>query len=209
MLLTDPDEAADFVRKTQVDALAIAIGTSHGAYKFTRKPTGQVLRIDRVKDIHQRIPNIHLVMHGSSSVPEDWAQMINDYGGDIGQTYGVPVEEIVEGIRHGVRKVNIDTDLRIASWRHAQVHGRRQEELRPAQALQGRANRHDRDLPGPLRGLRRRRPGRQAQAPAPGGDELGVCPGRTRSDRPLARRAERARKRRTRKRRQRNASDAI
>ncbi|CAI8794364.1 MULTISPECIES: class II fructose-bisphosphate aldolase [Methylococcus] len=116
LLLTDPDEAADFVRQTQVDALAIAIGTSHGAYKFTRKPTGQVLRIDRVKAIHQRIPTIHLVMHGSSSVPEEWAQMINDYGGDIGQTYGVPVEEIVEGIRHGVRKVNIDTDLRIASY---------------------------------------------------------------------------------------------
>ncbi len=115
-LLTDPDEAADFVKKTKVDALAIAIGTSHGAYKFTRKPTGKVLRIDRVRDIHARIPNVHLVMHGSSSVPEDWTAMINQYGGDIGQTYGVPVEEIVEGIRHGVRKVNIDTDLRIASY---------------------------------------------------------------------------------------------
>ncbi|WP_347257413.1 class II fructose-bisphosphate aldolase [Methylocaldum sp.] len=115
-LLTDPDEAADFVKKTKVDALAIAIGTSHGAYKFTQKPTGKVLRIDRVKEIHNRIPNVHLVMHGSSSVPEDWAAMINNYGGDIGQTYGVPVEEIVEGIRHGVRKVNIDTDLRIASY---------------------------------------------------------------------------------------------
>lgn len=116
MLLTDPDEAADFVKKTQVDALAIAIGTSHGAYKFTKKPTGKVLRIDRVKEIHARVPNVHLVMHGSSSVPEDWAAMVNAYGGDIGQTYGVPVEEIVEGIRHGVRKVNIDTDLRIASY---------------------------------------------------------------------------------------------
>lgn len=115
-LLTDPDEAADFVKKTKVDALAIAIGTSHGAYKFTRKPTGKVLRIDRVKEIHARIPNVHLVMHGSSSVPEDWTAMINNYGGDIGQTYGVPVAEIVEGIRHGVRKVNIDTDLRIASY---------------------------------------------------------------------------------------------
>ncbi|CAI8757815.1 class II fructose-bisphosphate aldolase [Methylocaldum szegediense] len=115
-LLTDPEEAADFVKKTKVDALAIAIGTSHGAYKFTRKPTGKVLRIDRVKEIHARIPNVHLVMHGSSSVPEEWAVMINQYGGDIGQTYGVPVEEIVEGIRHGVRKVNIDTDLRIASY---------------------------------------------------------------------------------------------
>ena len=115
MLLTDPDEAADFVSKTRVDALAIAIGTSHGAYKFTQKPTGKVLRIDRVKEIHARIPNVHLVMHGSSSVPEDWLAIINSYGGDMGQTYGVPVSEIVEGIKSGVRKVNIDTDLRMAS----------------------------------------------------------------------------------------------
>ncbi len=114
-LLTDPDEAADFVSKTHVDALAIAIGTSHGAYKFTQKPTGQVLRIDRVKEIHARIPNVHLVMHGSSSVPEEWLEIINSYGGDMGQTYGVPVSEIVEGIKNGVRKVNIDTDLRMAS----------------------------------------------------------------------------------------------
>ncbi|MBI5449821.1 MAG: fructose-bisphosphate aldolase class II [Gammaproteobacteria bacterium] len=115
MLLTDPEEAADFVKKTGVDALAIAIGTSHGAYKFSKKPTGKVLRIDRVKEIHKRIPTVHLVMHGSSSVPEDWLAIINNYGGDMGQTYGVPVEEIVEGIRNGVRKVNIDTDLRMAS----------------------------------------------------------------------------------------------
>lgn len=114
-LLTDPEEAADFVKKTGVDALAIAIGTSHGAYKFTQKPTGNVLRIDRVKEIHARIPTVHLVMHGSSSVPEDWLAIINNYGGDMGQTYGVPVEEIVEGIKHGVRKVNIDTDLRMAA----------------------------------------------------------------------------------------------
>ena len=114
-MLTDPDEAADFVEKTNVDALAIAIGTSHGAYKFTKKPTGDILRIDRVKEIHARIPGTHLVMHGSSSVPQDWLKIINDYGGDMGQTYGVPVEEIVEGIKHGVRKVNIDTDLRMAS----------------------------------------------------------------------------------------------
>jgi fructose-bisphosphate aldolase class II len=114
-LLTDPDEAADFVSKTQVDALAIAIGTSHGAYKFTSKPTGKVLRIDRVKEINKRIPSVHLVMHGSSSVPEDWLAIINQYGGDMGVTYGVPVDEIVEGIKHGVRKVNIDTDLRMAS----------------------------------------------------------------------------------------------
>ena len=114
-LLTDPEQAADFVKQTGVDALAIAIGTSHGAYKFTKKPTGEVLRIDRIKEIHARIPDTHLVMHGSSSVPQDWLKIINSFGGDMGQTYGVPVEEIVEGIKHGVRKVNIDTDLRMAS----------------------------------------------------------------------------------------------
>ena len=114
-LLTDPDQAADFVKKTQCDALAIAIGTSHGAYKFTRKPTGDILAIQRIKEINARIPNTHLVMHGSSSVPEDWLAIINSFGGDMGQTYGVPVSEIVEGIKNGVRKVNIDTDLRMAS----------------------------------------------------------------------------------------------
>jgi fructose-bisphosphate aldolase, class II len=114
-LLTDPEEAADFVKKTGVDALAIAIGTSHGAYKFAQKPSGKVLRMDRVKEIHERIPGVHLVMHGSSSVPEEWLDVINRYGGDMPQTYGVPVDEIVEGIRHGVRKINIDTDLRMAS----------------------------------------------------------------------------------------------
>src|SRR5210317_1403613 len=115
MLLTDVEEAASFVADTNVDALAIAIGTSHGAYKFTKEPTGEVLRIDRIKEIHARLPNTHLVMHGSSSVPQDWLKIINDYGGDMGQTYGVPVEEIQEGIKNGVRKVNIDTDLRMAS----------------------------------------------------------------------------------------------
>lgn len=114
-LLTDPEEAADFVKKTGVDALAIAIGTSHGAYKFTRPPTGEILAIGRIKEIHARIPNTHLVMHGSSSVPQEWLKIINDFGGDMGETYGVPVEEIIEGIKHGVRKINIDTDLRMAS----------------------------------------------------------------------------------------------
>lgn len=114
-LLTDPDEAARFVRDTQVDALAIAIGTSHGAYKFSRPPTGETLAIDRIKAIHARIPDTHLVMHGSSSVPQDWLSVINEYGGTIAETYGVPVAEIQEGIRHGVRKINIDTDLRLAS----------------------------------------------------------------------------------------------
>src|SRR5207237_6264598 len=114
MLLTDPDQAADFVGRTQLDALAIAIGTSHGAYKFSRKPTGDILAIDRIKAIHARIPNTHLVMHGSSSVPQDLLQIIRDHGGDMKETYGVPVEEIQEGIKHGVRKVNIDTDIRLA-----------------------------------------------------------------------------------------------
>ena len=114
MLLTDPDQAADFVKKTQLDALAIAIGTSHGAYKFTRKPTGDILAIDRIKAINQRIPNTHLVMHGSSSVPQDLLQIIRENGGEMKETYGVPVEEIQEGIKHGVRKVNIDTDIRLA-----------------------------------------------------------------------------------------------
>ncbi|MBS3804104.1 MAG: fructose-bisphosphate aldolase class II [Oleiphilaceae bacterium] len=114
-MLTDPEEAADFVRKTHVDALAIAIGTSHGAYKFSRPPTGDILAIDRIKAIHARIPETHLVMHGSSSVPQEWLKIINEHGGEIPETYGVPVSEIVEGIKYGVRKVNVDTDLRLAS----------------------------------------------------------------------------------------------
>jgi fructose-bisphosphate aldolase class II len=113
-LLTDPDEAVDFVEQTGVDALAVAIGTSHGAYKFTRKPTGEILAISRIEEIHRRLPNTHLVMHGSSSVPEDLIAIINQYGGNIPETYGVPVEEIQKGIKSGVRKVNIDTDNRLA-----------------------------------------------------------------------------------------------
>ena len=113
-LLTDVDQAADFVRQTQCDALAIAIGTSHGAYKFSRKPTGDILAIDRIKQIHLRIPNTHLVMHGSSSVPQELLAEIRQFGGDMKETYGVPVEEIQEGIKHGVRKINIDTDIRLA-----------------------------------------------------------------------------------------------
>ena len=114
MLLTDPDQAADFVKRTQLDALAIAIGTSHGAYKFTRKPTGDILAIERIKEIHRRIPNTHLVMHGSSSVPQDLLEEIRRFGGQMKETYGVPVEEIQQAIKHGVRKVNIDTDIRLA-----------------------------------------------------------------------------------------------
>ncbi|NJN71348.1 MAG: fructose-bisphosphate aldolase class II [Limnothrix sp. RL_2_0] len=113
-LLTDPDEAVEFVERTQVDALAVAIGTSHGAYKFTRKPTGEILAISRIAEIHDRLPNTHLVMHGSSSVPQEWLDMINANGGAIPETYGVPVEEIQKGIKSGVRKVNIDTDNRLA-----------------------------------------------------------------------------------------------
>lgn len=137
-LLTDPEEAAAFVKATGVDALAIAIGTSHGAYKFTRPPTGDVLAISRIKEIHARIPNTHLVMHGSSSVPQDWLKVINECGGDIGETYGVPVEEIVEGIKNGVRKVNIDTDLRIASMgavRRFLVQEQNRKELDPRKFL--------------------------------------------------------------------------
>ena len=114
-MLTDPQEAEDFVNATGVDALAIAVGTSHGAYKFSRPPTGDILAISRIKEIHAKIPNTHLVMHGSSSVPQEWLVIINEFGGEIPETYGVPVSEIQEGIRHGVRKVNIDTDLRLAS----------------------------------------------------------------------------------------------
>lgn len=115
MLLTDPEQAAQFVRATEVDALAIAIGTSHGAYKFKRPPTGSVLAMDQVKEIHRRLPDTHLVMHGSSSVPAALLEMINEYGGRIEETYGVPIAEIQQGIQYGVRKINIDTDLRLAA----------------------------------------------------------------------------------------------
>ena len=114
MMLTGPVQAKDFVAKTGVDALAIAIGTSHGAYKFTRQPTGDILAMDRIAAIHAAVPNTHLVMHGSSSVPQEWLAIIRQYGGDIKETYGVPVEEIQRGIRSGVRKINIDTDIRLA-----------------------------------------------------------------------------------------------
>ena len=113
-LLTDPEQAADFVQRTQLDALAIAIGTSHGAYKFTRQPTGDILAIDRIKEINRRLPNTHLVMHGSSSVPQEMLATINAYGGKMKETYGVPVAEIQKAIQFGVRKINIDTDIRLA-----------------------------------------------------------------------------------------------
>ena len=113
-LLTDPEQAADFVKRSQLDALAIAVGTSHGAYKFTRKPTGDILSVQRIKEIHARLPNTHLVMHGSSSVPQELLAEIRQFGGDMKETYGVPVEELQEAIKFGVRKVNIDTDIRLA-----------------------------------------------------------------------------------------------
>ncbi len=136
MMLTDPVQARDFVIRTGVDALAIAIGTSHGAYKFTRKPTGDILAIDRIAAIHAKIPNTHLVMHGSSSVPQEWLEIIRQYGGDIKETYGVPVEEIQRGIRSGVRKINIDTDIRLAmTGAMRQVFTEQKSEFDPRKAL--------------------------------------------------------------------------
>jgi fructose-bisphosphate aldolase class II len=135
-MLTDPEQARDFVAQTGVDALAIAIGTSHGAYKFTRPPTGDILAIDRIAAIHSAIPNTHLVMHGSSSVPQEWLAIIRQYGGDIKQTYGVPVEEIVRGIQNGVRKVNIDTDIRLAmTGAMRQLLAQQPSEFDPRKAL--------------------------------------------------------------------------
>ncbi len=163
-MLTDPEEAATFVRATGVDALAIACGTSHGAYKFSRPPTGDILAIDRIKEIHARIPDTHLVMHGSSSVPQEWLAIINEFGGQIPETYGVPVEQIQEGIRHGVRKINIDTDLRLASTGAV----RRFLAQHPAEFDPRKFRDHHCDegyLRGPLRGLWRRRAGGQDQGP--------------------------------------------
>jgi fructose-bisphosphate aldolase class II len=159
-MLTDPDQAADFVRKTGVDALAIAIGTSHGAYKFSRKPTGDILAIDRIKQIHAKIPGTHLVMHGSSSVPQEWLAIIRENGGDIKETYGVPVEEIQEGIRHGVRKINIDD---------APGDEQGPQRVRPAQVPQGRHRRGARRLHRAHAGLRLRGHGLAHQAGAAGG----------------------------------------
>jgi fructose-bisphosphate aldolase, class II len=136
MMLTDPVQAKDFVAKTGVDALAIAIGTSHGAYKFTRKPTGDILAIDRIAAIHAQIPNTHLVMHGSSSVPQEWLAIIRQYGGDLKETYGVPVEEIQRGIKNGVRKINIDTDIRLAmTGAMRELFAKQPSEFDPRKAL--------------------------------------------------------------------------
>jgi fructose-bisphosphate aldolase class II len=136
MMLTDPEQAKDFVQKTGVDALAIAIGTSHGAYKFTRKPTGDILAIDRIAAIHAQVPHTHLVMHGSSSVPQEWLAIIRQFGGDIKETYGVPVEEIQRGIQSGVRKINIDTDIRLAmTGAMRQTFAEQTSEFDPRKAL--------------------------------------------------------------------------
>ena len=136
MMLTDPVQAKDFVEKTGVDALAIAIGTSHGAYKFTRKPTGDILAMDRIEAIHRQIPNTHLVMHGSSSVPQEWLEIIRKFGGNIKETYGVPVEEIQRGIKNGVRKINIDTDIRLAmTGAMRKVFAEQPSEFDPRKAL--------------------------------------------------------------------------
>ncbi len=141
MLLTDPVQAKDFVQKTGVDALAIAIGTSHGAYKFTRQPTGDILAMDRIAAIHAQIPNTHLVMHGSSSVSQEWLAIIRQFGGDIKETYGVPVEEIRRGIQNGVRKVNIDTDIRLAmTGAMRQVFAQQPSEFDPRKALTAAKN---------------------------------------------------------------------
>jgi fructose-bisphosphate aldolase class II len=136
MMLTDPGQARDFVARTGVDALAIAIGTSHGAYKFTRQPTGDILAIERIAAIHAAVPDTHLVMHGSSSVPQEWLAVIRQYGGDIKETYGVPVEEIQRGIASGVRKINIDTDIRLAmTGAMRQVFSEQPSEFDPRKAL--------------------------------------------------------------------------
>ena len=149
-LLTDPDEAERFVDETGVDALAVAIGTSHGAYKFTRKPTGEVLAMDRIEEIHNRLPNTHLVMHGSSSVPQELQDIINKYGGQMKQTYGVPVEEIQRGIKHGVRKINVDTDNRMAIDRgDRKVLTESPEEFDPRKYLKPARARDEGSLRGP------------------------------------------------------------
>ncbi len=185
-LLTDPDQAADFVKQTQCDALAIAIGTSHGAYKFTRKPTGDILAIERIKEIHARIPNTHLVMHGSSSVPQEWLEVIRKYGGQMKETYGVPVEEIVTGIKHGVRKINIDTDIRLAMTGAMRKHmAEKPARIRSAQVPRRRAGGRPGHLQAALRSVRLRRPGLEDQAAVAREDGRALQEGRAEPDRQL------------------------
>ena len=178
-LLTDPEEAADFVKKTGVDALAIAIGTSHGAYKFTRPPTGDILAIQRIKEINARIPNTHLVMHGSSSVPQDWLAIINEYGGAMGETYGVPVVGNRRG--HQARRAQGQHRHRpayVLHRRHPSLPGGEPQGVRPAQVLRSRHQGHEGHLQGPLRGLRHRRQRQQDQGPVPGCHDRPVRQGR-------------------------------
>ena len=156
-LLTDPEQAVDFVRQTNVDALAIAIGTSHGAYKFSRKPTGDILAIDRIREIHRRLPNTHLVMHGSSSVPQEWLAIIRENGGDIKETYGVPVEEIQEGIKHGAQDQHRHRYSPCDDRRNAPHDGEEPVGIRPAQILQGRDPGCEGHLQATVCGLRLRR----------------------------------------------------
>ncbi len=185
-LLTDPEQAADFVKRTQLDALAIAIGTSHGAYKFTRKPTGDILAIDRIKEIHRRIPNTHLVMHGSSSVPQDLLAIIRQYGGDMKETYGVPVEEIQEAIKHGVRKINIDTDIRLAMTGAVRKFlAENPEKFDAARMAQAGARGRQADLQAALHRVRLRRPGRQDQGRHAAGRRRQVRQGRAGASRGL------------------------
>ena len=173
-LLTDPAQAEDFVRQTKVDALAVAIGTSHGAYKFTRKPDGDVLAMDRIIEIHKRLPNCHMVMHGSSSVPQDLQDIINKYGGKMKQTWGVPVEEIQLGIKNGVRKINVDTDNRMAmTGGDPQGAGREPGKVRPARLPEAGPRRDEGGLQGPDGVVRPGGAGEQDQA----GDDEGVREG--------------------------------
>ena len=174
-LLTDPDQAVDFVRATKVDALAIAMGTSHGAYKFSRKPDGDILAMSVVEEIHRRLPNTHLVMHGSSSVPQPLQDAFNQFGGEMPQTWGVPVEEIVRGIKHGVRKVNIDTDCRLAmAAAFRKVATPKQERIRSAQIPETGDGRDARSLPRALRAIRHGGPCRPDQGHPAGRDGAGA-----------------------------------
>ena len=178
-LLTDPDEAVKFVNETQVDALAIAMGTSHGAYKFSRKPDGAVLAMNVIEEIHRRMPNMHLVMHGSSSVPQDLQDIINKFGGKMPQTWGVPVEEIQRGIKNGVRKINIDTDNRMAiTGQIRKVTGRTSRRVRSAQISQARSRCHEQALQGAAGAVQYSRPGQQDQAAAAFSDGQALHNGR-------------------------------
>ena len=164
-MLTNPDEAVKFVRETKVDALAVAMGTSHGAYKFSRKPTGDILAMNVIEEIHAKLPNTHLVMHGSSSVPQDLQDIINKFGGKMPQTYGVPIEEIQRGIKHGVRKINIDTDNRMAiTGQIRRVLTEHPDEFDPRKYLKPALRCDDQGLQAALRPVQDQRPGFEDQA---------------------------------------------